>query len=202
MTPAAKERRAGRAWEQLCCVPTTWAATPQHFQGVNTFLFPKHFHFATHTRPALPRNSVPLICLCNAQQARAASRYQIKLFGTPLTLSPQQDPGIAPSRWVWKRDEKPDVWRAWKGERQHPEIPKKLIAMLHREAVARWLLGQLFILINSLLLKERCEKSAELLTRDVALLFSPYPILFLSLHKPSQPAPITHSCSQNTTGTR
>lgn len=94
------------------------------------------------------------------------------------------------------------MWRAWKGERQHPESPKKLIAMLHREAVARWLLGQLFILINSLLLKERCEKSAELLTQDVALLFSPYPILFLSLHEPSQPAPITHSCSQNTTGTR
>lgn len=67
------------------------------------------------------------------------------------------------------------MWRAWKGERQHPESPKKLIAMLHREAVGRWLLGQLFILINSLLLKERCEKSAELLTRDVALLFFTIP---------------------------
>lgn len=171
-------------------------------RGKHIFI-PKTFSFCyTHTRPALPRNSVPLGCLYNTQQARAASRSQIKLFGTPLTPSPQQDPGSAPSRWAWKRDEKPDVWRAWKGERQHPESPKKLIAMLHREAVARWLLGQLFILINSLLLKERCEKSAELLTRDVALLFSPYPILFLSLHKPSQPAPITHSCSQNTTGTR
>lgn len=74
--------------------------------------------------------------------------------------------------------------RAWKRERQHPEIPKKLIPMLHREAVGQWFLGQLVILTNSLLLKEHGEKSAGLLTQDVALLFHHIPFLSLSLHEP------------------